>query len=209
MDKTADENANKIQKICDLLRKETIEPAKQEAREIVENAHLSAKQIIEEANQEKQRIEKQTHDELEKKKAAFIASLQVSSRQAVEQLKQSIQAELFTNHIKEKVAKATQDPQLVAEIINSLVEAIRNDGIDSDLELVLSKNLTKEKIEKWLTSSVNEQLDKKQVALADIAGGAKIKMVDNNITLDMSDEAISSLLINYLREDFRKLIFAK
>ena len=30
---------DKIQKICDALRKETLEPAKQEAREIVEKAH--------------------------------------------------------------------------------------------------------------------------------------------------------------------------
>ena len=40
---------DKIQKICDALRKETLEPAKQEAREIVENAHMQASEIVTEA----------------------------------------------------------------------------------------------------------------------------------------------------------------
>ena len=40
---------NKIQKICDVLRNETLDPAKQEAREIIENAHIQAAKIIEDA----------------------------------------------------------------------------------------------------------------------------------------------------------------
>ena len=44
--KGLDTGREKIQKICDSLRKETLEPAKQEAREIIENAHMQASEIV-------------------------------------------------------------------------------------------------------------------------------------------------------------------
>ena len=41
-----DKGQDKIKKICDQLREETLEPAKQEAEEMLENAKKQAEKII-------------------------------------------------------------------------------------------------------------------------------------------------------------------
>ena len=59
---------DKIQKICDALRKETLEPAKQEAREIVENAHLKADEILQEAKKKAEESTRRVEMEISERK---------------------------------------------------------------------------------------------------------------------------------------------
>lgn len=73
--KTTDTGKNKIQKICDLIKSETIEPAQQEAREIVENAHLQAKEIVDEARRQAEEIHAKALREIEQKKKVCESSL--------------------------------------------------------------------------------------------------------------------------------------
>ena len=63
---------DKIQKICDALRKETLEPAKQEAREIVENAHLAASEIVREAKKKAEAAVSKAEIEINEKKKVII-----------------------------------------------------------------------------------------------------------------------------------------
>ena len=42
---------DKIKEICDVLKQETLEPAKQKAREVIENAQLQAEEILKEARE--------------------------------------------------------------------------------------------------------------------------------------------------------------
>ena len=65
--KGLDNGKNKIQKICDALRVETLEPAKQEAREILENAHLQAADLIREAKDKMQSMIEATDREIDQK----------------------------------------------------------------------------------------------------------------------------------------------
>src|SRR3990167_4788504 len=96
---------DKIQKICDALRKETLEPAQQEVREILENAHLQASEIVRNAKKQAEEMIGTAVGNIEEKKKVFQASLQLACRQGVEQLKQRIEEQRFTRELAELVAR--------------------------------------------------------------------------------------------------------
>ena len=110
---------DKIQKICDALRKETLEPAQQEAREIVENAHLQASEIVQDAKKQAAKMISEAASEIEERKKVFQSSLHLACRQGIEQLKQKIEEQLFDKELFELVTREMGDPKTVAHILNA------------------------------------------------------------------------------------------
>lgn len=198
---------DKIQKICDALRKEAIEPAKQEAREIVENAHLKADEIIKEADQKAARTFAAAEKEIEEKKKLCHSSLQLSCRQAVEQLKQKIEERLFNKELAELVAKETADPKIIAQMIHSLLKALEQKGIDDEFAALIPKEISPKSINALLASQILNKLEKGSVSVGDFDGGVKIALKGRKMTIDMSDAVVRELIAQYIRRDFRDLIF--
>lgn len=205
--KGLDSGKDKIQKICDALRKETLEPAQQEAKEILENAHLQADGILKEARSLGEKMIAAAEKEIEEKKKLCQSSLQFSSRQAVEYLKQKIEEELFDKQLKEWVAKELSDPQIIAHLINSLVSSMEEKGIDDEFIAMIPKEISPRSINALLTSQVLHKLEKGSVEIGDFNGGVQLRLKGKEMTIDVSDEVIRELIAQYIRSDFRKLLF--
>lgn len=198
---------DKIQKICDALRKETLDPAKQEAREIVENARLRASEIVEEAKKEGEKILLAARKEIEEKKKVFQASLQLACRQGIEQLKQKIEKELFQKELVHLVAKEMTDPKVIAHLINAFMRSLEEKGIEEEFTAVIPKNISPRSISALVASHLLEKLQNEVVALGDFAGGVQIRLKGEKITIDISDTVVRELIGQYIRRDFRDLVF--
>ncbi|MGB7978036.1 MAG: hypothetical protein WCF19_02620 [Chlamydiales bacterium] len=198
---------DKIQKICDSLRKETLEPAKQEAREIVENAHLQASQVVAEAKAAASALLQQAEAEMEEKKRVFNASLGLACRQGMEQLRQKIEKELFNRELVSLVSEAASEPKVIANLLNALVKSIEEKGIEDDLFASIPKGISPRAINDLLAVRVLERLENKTVVASDIGGGVQIQMKERKITIDVSDAVIRELIGQYIRSDLRELIF--
>lgn len=203
-----DTGKGKIQKICDVLKKETIEPAKKQAEEIIENAHMEAKEVMEKAEKEAQKWLKKAEEDIEHKKKVFHSSLQVASKQAIESLKQTIEKHLFSPALSESLKATLSDPSIIAKVINSVVHAIEKEGIDAELEAYIPKEVPSKKIAQLLLQNVKTRLKNEELTLKEIKGGAQIKLIGENLTLDMSKEAIQDLLAKFVRNEFRELLFS-
>ncbi len=59
-----------------------------------------------------------------------------------------------------------------------------------------------------LAHEILEKLKEKSVLIGSFTGGIEVKLHRENITLDMSDDALKELMANYIRKDFRELIFS-
>lgn len=205
--KSLESGKDKMQKICDALRKETLEPAKQEAREIIENAHLQASQIINEAKGKTQELFDQASKEMEQKNKAFHSSLQLASRQGIEKLKQKIEMEVLTSNLSEIIEKETSNVQFIADLIHAFLQIIEKQGIDEDLTVAIPKVLSPRSVNALIASKFLERLKEHSVVLGDFKGGVQIKFHDKKVTIDISDGAIRDLLTEFLRRDFRDLVF--
>jgi len=195
----------KIQQICDLIKQETIEPAQQQASEILENAHLQADKILEEAGAKVKEIEKKSEQQREQKEKSFQASLSLAAKQAIANLKQQIEGKLFHKNLQQEIAKAALDSNLVAKMIEKLVESL--EGQDQDMQLLLPKAINKKELASHLAAKGLSSLAERAETLDDIKGGAQLKLVKDQLTLDMSDKALQDLLGSYVRKEFRAFFF--
>lgn len=81
------------------------------------------------------------------------------------------------------------------------------EGTETDLSAVISSSVPARAVNELLASQVIEKLKEKGVLLSTMAGGIEIKLLQNNITIDLSDETLKELVAAYIRKDFREFIF--
>jgi len=198
---------SKIEKICEVLRKETLEPAKQEAREIVENAHIQAASIVAEAKKRGESAIEAVEKEIEERRRVFQSSLQMACRQGIEQLKQKIELELFSKELSDLVLKEMGDPKVVGSILNAFMRTMEEKGIEDEFIAFIPKHISPRSISTLLAAQFLERLQGHSVVLGDFSGGVQIQLKGKQITIDITDEVVKELIALYIRRDFRDLVF--
>lgn len=207
MEKTLDKGENKIQKICDALRKETLDPAKEEADRLVEEAKVKAEQIIKDAHI---RADKQIADgksEIERERRVFHSSLDQATRQALEELRQTIEHHFFNNELQTLILKKSADPEILSKLIEAIVKAIDKEGLSTDLSAIIPKVVPAEEVNRLIAQNLLAKLQGGGVELGEFFGGAQVKLHDKKMTIDITDRSLMELLSRYVRKDFRKFLF--
>lgn len=206
--KTLEKGQDKIKKICDTLKRETLEPAKQEADDIIKNAKERSEQIIKEAEAEAKKIIKEARLAVEQERNVFHSSLDQALKQTLEALKQEVEQKLFNESLEKIVSQHMSDPKVIANIINAVITAIEKEGLSKDFSAIVPKASSAESINRSLAVNILEQLKDHSVTLGPCTGGAQVKLIDKRMTIDISDQALCDYLISYVRKDFRKWLFA-
>ncbi len=204
---TLEKGKEKLSEICDLLRKETLEPAQNDAKSIIEGAHKEKEQILKLARKEAESLIQESREKIEKEKVLFHTSMDVASKQTFSKLKQEIEQKLFNDELKHLVNEIAQDTQKVAQLVNVLVEVIEREGLNGNLTLGLANSIRPEELNKYLTKSLLEKIQKNEVPIESISGGAVVRLEDKKLTFDISDQALKELMGTYLRSSFREILF--
>lgn len=205
--KTLEKGGEKIKKICEALRNETLEPAKSDAKKIIEDAQAEREKIIRHAEQEAKALIAQARKQIEQERRVFDTSLSQAARQGMESLKQNIERQLFNHQLAEMIEKSTATPKAIASLLDAIVTALKKEGLDADLEAIIPKHVNPSEVNALLAQDILEKL-KAGILVGDFSGGAQVRVKDKKMTIDISDRAVGELLSGYLREDFRKLFFA-
>ena len=117
--KTLENENDKINKICEILKKETLEPAENEALKIIQEAKVKAEKILEEAESQAKWIKKESDLVIEKEKQMFHAVCQKAASLTLEHLRQTI------------------DNQFLKPALGALIE---KSSIKSDAKALCSRN---------------------------------------------------------------------
>lgn len=197
----------KVKKICDILRRETLEPAETEAQEIIRAAKEQAEQIVAAAQKEAERVQQEAGQEIERQKNVFHSSLSQACKQAMEALKQGIEEKLFNQELGRLIAKHTQDPKVIAELVDAIVRAIDKEGPEVSLSVYVPAAVPARSVNMLLAHEILNKLKEKSVLVGPLTGGIEVKLHKENITIDISDVALKELVARYIRKDFRELIF--
>lgn len=205
--KTFKTGQQKIQEICDVLRRDTLDPAQKEAQTIIDEAKERAEEIIKQAQRHAEDLLNEVRRNIEQERNVFNSSLAQAGRQSLESLRQSIEQKLFNEELHTQIAGHTADPKVIANLINAIVKAIDKDGVQADLTAIIPAAAPAKEIIPLLAEGVLNKLKNKSLALGDFDGGVKVRLEGKKLVLDISNEEIEDLLQRYLRKDFRKLIF--
>ena len=204
---TLETGKERVKKICEVLKRETLEPAIREAEEIVINSRTEAEKIIDKAKKKAAKMVEEAQKEIDRRQNVFQASLSQACRQAIDMLKQEIEEKLFNPKLSSIITRSMSEPKVIAQLITTIVKAIEKDGINSDLSAVIPATIPAREINDLLAKEILEKLKEKSVVLGPIKGGVEVKLHKDKITIDMTDKALKELVAGYIRKDFRDLIY--
>lgn len=205
--KPTETGKDKVKKICEVLRRETLEPAQKESYELLQKSREEAEAIVVSARKEAEVLRAEARKEIERKKAVFDASIKQACQQAVESLKAAIVEQMFNPKLSEWLAKPLHEPQTLAKLIEALVAGIEKSGIEGDVSAYVAAAVPAREVSALLAPKVLERLREKGVLAGGFAGGVEVKLHKQNITLDMSESAVRELVAGYVRKDFRTMLF--
>lgn len=198
---------DKVKKICDILRRETLEPAEVEARQIVHSAKEQAEQIVAAARKEAEKLLREAGQEIDRQRNVFQSSLGQACKQAMEALKQGIEEKIFNQELGRLITKHTQDPKVIAQLVTAVVNGIEKEGAEIPLSVYIPATVPARSVNMLLAHEILDKLKEKGVLVGPLTGGIEVKLHKENITIDISDAALKELVANYIRKDFRELIF--
>lgn len=198
---------DRVKKICEVLKKETLEPAKKEAGDMIAQAEAEAEEILNEAHRKAEKILSDAKAEMENRYHAFQSSIQQAYRQAIESLKQQIEEKLFNRELGNLIAQYTQEPKVLAQLISAVVKALEKEGIDADLSAYIPASVQAKAVNALLGEQILSKLKEKSVLLGPMAGGIEVKLRKDNISIDITDTALKELLSNFMRKEFRETFF--
>lgn len=200
---------DKVKKICDLLKKETLDPAKEEALHIIAHAQKEAEQIIVLAEKKAAALVAEAKKEIEKREVAARSTLTQAYHQTIEFLRQALVKRLFNPELREYVQKGLKGEASAANLIQVIVKAIEAEGLSAPLQVYVSSEIRAEQVNALLGSAILQKLEGKTVRVSELGGGVEVKLQDKQMTIDLSDKAVEALLAQHLQMGFRKMLFAK
>lgn len=202
-----DTGKDKIRKICEIIEKETLAPAQEEAANLLQEAQLKAQKMILEAREKAEALIGEAKAKIAKERELFMQSLKQGFNGAKEQLRQDIEATLFNQTFVPWVEQQTGTAEVGAKLVTALVEAIAKEGTEGDLSVVVAQHIKPEELKRLLGDQILKRIKEKAIAVGAFRGGVQIKLHQQHLTLDLSDQAIVDLLVSYIAKEFRDVIF--
>ena len=207
--RSLEKSHEKMQKICDQIRKDTIEPAKQEAEEMLSTARKRAEELIRAGEHQAAKLVEQAKKQIAQEQAVFRSSLEQAAKQTVETLRQEVEEKFFSEEISTLLSSPLRDPRVLADLINGLVHAIEKEGLSADFSVVIPKLVSADDITPLLLESVAKRLKEHPLQIGAFQGGIQVKLRDKKMVLDVSDSVLIAILADYVRADFRHCIFGR
>jgi V/A-type H+-transporting ATPase subunit E len=205
-----------VQDLIDRIRDQGVRAAQEKADAIVREAEAKAAELLAEAGAEAARMREEATRAIEAEKAAGLEALRLSARDAVLKLKSGITSS-FEVFVKRLVTKATRDEELIKDLVLVLAGRAVEDLIqDKDIQILLSEAV--------LTGTSGERLREhgKNIILAlssdmlregvelipsgEIEGGARVRLVRDELEIDLSDRTIARLLSERMLPRFRRIL---
>ena len=212
-----------VEALIERLRNEGVAAGQEKAEDLVINAQKRAKWIIEEAELEAKALLEEAHKEANDIKAAGKDALQLAGRDAFLKLRDTLLGS-FSHEVMRVVGKQMADKSFTEKLILALAGNVRDKAeIDKSKEIIISlpedivgvdelrKNPEelKEGSLSHYTASIAANLLREGVRFEvadDIDAGLLVRLVDDAMVIDFTDETVTALLLEHLQPRFRALL---
>jgi len=197
-----------VENLIDRLKTDGVSKGKTEAESIVADAKRQAMSILDAARREADGIVTAAQRESERVRQTATQALQLAGRDALLKLRESCQLQ-FENSLRKLVGVELQNADTLSQMILAVAGKTRPDEADAVIEVLVPidpsqpdaltdyvAGLTSEMLRPGVTFGVGE----------DVTAGVRIKLVDKNVEIDLSDEALASFLGRFLVPRFRQIM---
>ncbi len=216
MSQPAQPTAQGVQVLIDRIRDQGVRAGEEEAARIVRDAEAKAAKLLAETKAETDRMRQQASKEIEADKQAAQEALRLSARDAVLKLKSRVSSE-FEVFVKRLVTSTTRDEELIKALVlvlagRAVEEVIQNKEMHILVSRVLLTGMPDEEIRahgRNIILQLSSDMLREGVELLPsdgIDGGARVRVVNEELEIDLSDQVITRLLAERMLPRFRRIL---
>ena len=204
-----------VQKLISRIRDEGVQAGQAEADQLLKDAKTQAAKIISEAKADAAVTREKATAEIEAEKTAALEALRLAARDTTLELRSSIISG-FESYVKRLVSAQTADEEVVKCIVLVLAgHAVEEFIKDKDLLVRVSDSLFEQgersdpKRARQTVLEITSEMLREGIELvpaSDVHGGVRVQVVGEDLEIDLSDEAVSALILRHLLPRFRAIL---
>lgn len=208
-----------IEELIGRLREQGVEEGKAQADELMEQTRLKAEKRLDDARREADSLVRQAREEAEQTKRAGEEAVRLAVRDAMLRLKSEM-VDQFADRVRRLVTRELQDGDFLKELILEVggrsapssgqsaklllpEDAIGLEQLRRDPEEVKEGNLS------HFVASITKDMLRDGLEIGsrdDTSAGIRIQLLDENVEIELTDEAITELLLRHLVPRFRAIM---
>jgi V/A-type H+-transporting ATPase subunit E len=210
-----DVKSSGVKELIDRIRDEGVHSARAEADRILAEAKARAARIVADAKAEAAAIKKEARAAMEREQTATIEALRIAARDTELELRSAVMSG-FEEHVRRLVTDVTTDGSVLRDMILVLAGRAADDLIQDKDAAILVPNRLADKV----SAELDEFLRQSTLALSadvlrqgielipsnEVHGGARVRLVGEDLEIDMSDEALSEMMLKLLLPRYRKIL---
>lgn len=205
-----------VQALIDRIRDQGVQSAHHQAARILANAEAEASQMLAKAQQQVEQMRAKALADIAAERSAAEEALKLSARDTVQRLKNAVAA-AFESFVRRLVTSATQDRQLMKNLILILAgHSVEEFVKDKEIQILFSEALMTgesdpklRELGKQAILSLSSDMLREGVELipsSSVEGGAKVRLVGEQLEIDLSDKAIAKMLSDHLLPRFQAIL---
>jgi V/A-type H+-transporting ATPase subunit E len=206
-----------VQELISRIRDDGVHEGQNKAEEIIAEARREASRILVQAASEVEEKQRKSSAEVESFKRAALEALKMAARDTRLQLEAGVLAS-FEAHVKRLVAPVEYDGSFVRAMLLVLAgQAVDQYPRDQKLEILVSDLLAgrqddNEELDKTIRESVlgisgnmlREGIE--IIPTSEVVGGVRVRVVGEDLEIDLTSEAVSSMLLKHLLPRYRGIL---
>jgi V/A-type H+-transporting ATPase subunit E len=210
-----DVKSSGVKELIERIRDEGVHSARAEADRILAEAKARAARIVADAKAEAAAIKKEARASMEREQTATIEALRIAARDTELELRSAIMSG-FEEHVRRLVTDVTTDGSVLRDMILVLSGRAADELLkDKDAVILVPDRLADE-----VSAELDEFLRRSAGALSadvlrqgielipssEVQGGARVRLVGEDLEIDMSNEALSEMMLKLLLPRYRKIL---
>jgi V/A-type H+-transporting ATPase subunit E len=213
--------ASGVEELIARLRDQGVAAGRDQADKLVADARSQAQRTLDQARQQADQIVKDARQEAETLESSGKQALELALRDAVLALKSQLM-ERFRGEVRQLVGEEQQKQEILEKMILEVVGRVREQADRSENTTVilprqvagleeLSQN--PEELENGVLTRFVQLVSRGMLregvsfgVAADPQMGLRLRLVDRDVVLDLSDEAVSETILQHLQPRFRALL---
>ena len=205
-----------VQDLIARIRDQGVSAGQDEATRLIQEAQRQAARIVREAREEAAALKQETQAQLSADRAAALEALKLAARDTGPELQAAV-VQAFERQVQRLVSTATLDTEFLKQLIlviagHSVKEFVKDKSVrvfasnlllgdDSDPEL-------RERAERATLALASDMLRDgvELVPAQNVEGGVRVQVVDDNLEIDLTSDAVARLLLVHMLPRFRNLL---
>jgi V/A-type H+-transporting ATPase subunit E len=205
-----------VQDLIARIRDDGVRAGRQQAQQILADAQRQAARMLEEARSEVEQMRQKARAEIQNEETAALEALKLAARDTGLRLEAEV-VSAFESCVKRLISPVTHDGSVIRALTLVLAgHAVEEYVKDEDIQILVSDILfrepeespeLKERVNRAVLGITGEMLREgvELIPSSEVEGGARVRLVGENLEIDLTDDAIHGVLMKHLLPRFRRI----